>query len=303
MIVAHFALWRGLNTQAHPQGLLYDPGSGACELALAVNVDVLDQGRRLRCRPGYALAAFGHWRDGYDAPDGRAYAVLDDVLGEVLEDLSVRPLVALQSPGPVSWVALGDIVFWSNGVESGLIQWGEARAWGGRRFPVASEAARYVDPAAGQVLGAAFGRVWIGREDALHYTAGAGAWAFEKAGVSGIPFPARITMIRPVDNGLYVGTEAGVFFLAGTDPTAGMAMRRVSSDAAIPGSDVLVRADDYGRFDPVPGVIWTAPRGICLGLPDGVVINLTKNRVALEAPASGATAVALPLRYVAILHP
>lgn len=301
MITTHFSVWRGLNTSAHPEGLLYDGRSGTCELALAVDVDILDNGRRVRCRPGRVLVDSRDWRDGYNAPDGQAYAVVDGVICEVLEDLSVRPLAALQSPGPVAWAALGDIVFWSNGVESGLIQWGEAGEWGGRRFPVASEAARYVDPAAGQVLGAAFGRVWIGRDDVLHYTAG--AWNFEKAGASGIMLPARITMIRPVDDGLYVGTEAAVFFLAGANPAAGMPVRRVSIDPAIPGSDVLVRADDYGRFDPVTGVIWTGPRGICLGLPDGIVINLTKNRVALDAPASGAAAVALPLRYVAILHP
>jgi len=297
-----FARCLGLNTVSAPQSLIFDPRSGAWEAALAVNVDFVDGGRRWRTKPGCVRVESGNWRDGFDASLGGHYAVKDDVLVEVLGENSTRALMSLLTFGRVAWTDLDDLVFWSNGLEKGLIQDGEAVAWGGVSWPVASEAHRFESPPAGQVLGSHGGRIWIGVDSSLCFTEGAGGWHFWQPAANIIEMPGRITMIRGLAEGLYVGTSAGVYYLAGTDPDQ-MRLRRVFSDPTIPGLDAHVQADNFGKFDPVRAVVWVTPHDVCLGLPDGLVVQLIKDRVALDAPASTGGLVLLPKRLVAVLHP
>lgn len=301
-----FQGFRGLNTVSSPEALRYDPRTGSCELAVAMDVDILDGGRRMRRRPGRSRVAAGHWRDAWNAPDGAAYAVVDDVLCEVRADLSTRPLVALQSPGPVVYAALGDLIFWSNGIEAGMVQSGEAAAWGGKTYPVRSEAGRFISPPPGAVLAGFAGRVWIADGCLLCFTAGPGRWHFYEDAAGSIELPGEIAMIRPVDDGLYVGTSLGTYYLAGSDPAR---MTRLLVDAdpvTAPGSDVAVRADEISPKAPPSGAcLWTSQRGILCGLPGGIVLKLTHSQAAFDAPAARAAAVWLPTsrRYVVVLHP
>lgn len=291
----------GLNTQAAPEALTWDGQTGAWEAAQLINVDVLD-GRRIRRRPGFSSVDARAWRDPFTGPDGRQYAVVDDVLSLILPDLSTYPLVALLTPGRVVWCSLDDVVFWTNSIERGLIQAGTPGPWGGKTWPIRDEADRFVPPPPGQVLGSFAGRVWIGEGTMLHFTEGAGFFHFYQDAASYFEMPGEVTMIQGVDNGLFAGTSAGVYFLAGLDPLQ-MQPRLVSDDPAILGSDVACRADDWGKFDPATAVLWTSSRGVCLGLQDGLVISLTKNRVALDVPAASGAPVLLPRRYVVVLHP
>ncbi|MHC1788993.1 hypothetical protein [Solidesulfovibrio sp.] len=298
-----FQSWRGLNTVSSPEALRHDPRTGAFELAVAVNVDVLDSGRRAKTRPGFGLALPGDWRDGYTAPDGRAYAVKDNVLVEVLGDLSTRPLAALATSGRVAWAALDDLVFWTSGVESGMIRAGEALAWGGKVYPEASEAGRYVAPPPGTVLAGFAGRVWIGAGPLLHYTDGDDGQFYQDA-ANYLEMPGEITVLAPVDDGLYVGTTAGVWFLAGTDPTTGLQMVPVSSDAATPCTSLPIRSDEITqKYNAAGAAIWTSRHGIVFGLTGGIVLQPTKDRVALDAPAQFGAACLVGRRYVVLLHP
>lgn len=304
LVTIPFRSCSGLNTVAAPEALTYDGQTGAWEAAQLVNLDVLDGGRRLRTRPGHSLVASGVWRDVYTAPNRRVYAVVDDVLVEVLADLSTRSLVALTTAGRVAWCALDDLVFWTNGVEMGLIQDGEAAAWGGKTWPVASEADRFISPPPGQVLGAYAGRVWIGAGSSLHFTEGAGGWHFYQDAVDQIEMAGEVTMIAPVDDGLYVGTDAGVWFMAGADPTKGMPMTMVSPFPAVLGTSRRVRSDNVtSKYNPAGATLWMSSRGAMLGMPSGIVVQLTGNRVVLDAPASFGAPLLLDSRYTVILHP
>uniref|UniRef100_I2Q025 Uncharacterized protein n=1 Tax=Desulfovibrio sp. U5L TaxID=596152 RepID=I2Q025_9BACT len=293
----------GLNTVSAPEALTYDGQTKAWEAADLVNLDVLDGGRRIKTRPGFSLALAGDWRDGFTAPDGRAYAVKDDALVEVLADMSTRSLVALAAPGRVSWAALDDLVFWSNGAESGMVRDGEAVAWGGYDYPENSEAGRYVAPPAGTILAGFAGRVWIGEGRLLHYTDGDDGQFYQDA-ADYLEMPAEITILAPVDDGLYVGTTAGVWFLAGSDPTQGMQMVPVSSDPATPCTSLPIRSDEVTqKYNPAGAAIWTSRYGIVIGLTGGIVLQPTKDRVALDAPAQFGAACLVGRRYVVVLHP
>lgn len=303
VIALRFGPCLGLNTVSAPEALTYDGQTKAWEAASLVNLDVIDGGRRSKLRPGYSLAQAGDWRDGFTAPDGRAYAVKDGVLVEVLADLSTRALVALTTSGRVAWAALDDLVFWTNGVESGMIRAGEAAAWGGKTYPEASEAGRYVSPPAGMALVGFAGRIWIGEGSMLHYTDGDDAQFYQDA-ANYLEMPADITVLAPVDDGLYVGTTAGTWFLADSDPTTGMPMVQVSSDPATPCTSVPIRSDEVTqKYNPAGAAIWTSRHGIVFGLSSGIVLQPTKDRVALDAPAQYGAACLVGRRYVVLLHP
>ena len=293
----------GLNTISAPDALPVDPQTGSWQAARLVNLDVRDGGRRLVTRPGSIRAATGHWRDGYDAPDGRHYAVVDDVLCEVLDDLSTSPIVGLAVSDPVVWASLDANVYWSNGTEAGLLVAGVLMPWGTYTYPAASEAARFQGPPAGTVMCGFAGRVWIGVGSLLYFSTGDDAQFLDSAG-GYLEMPAEITMLAPVDDGLYVGTTAGVWFLAGTDPMGGQQVTQVSPDAAVPHSAIAVRSDEVTqKYNPAGAVIWTSRRGIVVGLSGGIVLQPTKDNVALEvSPSYGAPAL-LDRRYVVVLHP
>jgi hypothetical protein len=294
----------GLNTQVDADALAYDGQTTAWEAAVVVNADFVGGGKMYRRRPGYSLAMAGNWRNAFKAPNGRQYAVVNDVLSEVLPDLSTSPLVALTTPGRVTWAGLHDLVFWSNGIEQGLIQEGEATTWGGKAYPVESEAGRFVSPPPGTVLAAFAGRVWIADGASLYYTAGADQWQFLDAAGGEIPMSALVTMLQGVDDGLYVGTTAGVWFLAGLNPVQGMVATLVSPFPAIPASSVYVRSDDVTqKYNPAGAAFWMSTKGIMCGLPSGIVLQLTKNRVALDAPASFAAVWLSDRRVTFVLHP
>lgn len=303
MVEVTFTTCLGLNTASAPESLSYNGETKAWEAASLVNLDVVEDGRRMKTRPGYSLAKTGEWRDGFTSPGGRAYAVKDDTLVEVLSDLSTRNLVVLDTYGRVSWTSLDTLVFWTNGVESGMIRDGEAVAWGGKTYPESSEAGRYVSPPTGVALAGFAGRVWIGEGNILHYTDGDDAQFYQDA-ANYLEMPAAITVLSPVDDGLYVGTEAGVWFLSGSDPTNGMQMVLVSSDPAIPGSSLPVRSDDIApKQTPAGATIWTSRNGIVFGLKNGTVIQPTKDRVVLDIPAQVGAACLIGRRYVVLLHP
>lgn len=303
MVGVRFSQCLGLNTISSPEALPHDPQTGAWAAASLVNLDVLDGGRRLRTRPGFSLAEAGHWRDAYNAPDGRTYAVVDGLICEVRSPSETVPLVSLAAPGRVVWAALGLNVYWSNGVESGRILGGVVVPWGGYTWPVASEAGRYSDMPAGGVMAGFAGRVWIGDGSLLLYSVGDDA-QFHEGAANYLEMPATITMLAPVDDGLYVGTMAGAWFLAGTDPTQGMPMTLVSADPVVPFSFVSVRSDEITKqVNPCGAAIWTSRRGIVFGLSGGIVIQPTKDNVALDVSPSYGAPVLLGRRYVVVLHP
>lgn len=101
--------------------------------------------------------------------------------------------------------------------------------------------------------------------------------------VSGfIPFPDEITGIGGLDTGrfagLYVGTTERVYFLQGTEPER-MNVVEVMNYGMIPGT--MVKADGrlIGEGANTSVLLWSSPRGVCAGYPEGEVNNLTQRRI------------------------
>jgi hypothetical protein len=93
-----------------------------------VNADVLSSGR-IKRRSGTTQKIAGKVHSLF--PLGNVmYAVINRVLSAVLIDYSAIDLRDLSSNRPVSYTAVADQIFYSNGVEKGVIYNGESRHWG-----------------------------------------------------------------------------------------------------------------------------------------------------------------------------
>jgi hypothetical protein len=90
--------------------------------------------------------------------------------------------------------------------------------------------------------------------------------------------PAPITMNKAVDDGLYIGSQYGVTFLAGAD-IGQFAPRAADKLPPIPGSAMKVDGALFG----VPGdaVAWLTQRGWVLGAAGGQTKRLTESQMAL----------------------
>ena len=96
-----------------------------------------------------------------------------------------------------------------------------------------------------------------------------------------IVFPETITLVEPVQNGIYISADE-TYWLAGDD---------IEQAAMLP---VLPYRAVAGTAKPVPNknsVFWMSERGGVVGEPGGVVTNIQEQTVAVDAARFGATMV------------
>ena len=98
-----------------------------------------------------------------------------------------------------------------------------------------------------------------------------------------------ITGAVPVDDGVFIGTETEIFFLAGNDPTTGMELRQVADVGMIPGTAVPAMGDKVASAKMRGSVmLCTTPEGICIGGNGGEFVNVSARTFAPPAASNGA---------------
>lgn len=103
-------------------------------------------------------------------------------------------------------------------------------------------------------------------------------------------FPANVTMIKRVTNGLYVGTTTHTYFLAGDG--ASFEQRLISNRGVIYGTAATCPGEYVPSLNSkTPIVIWASPLGIFAGAESGNYINMSFNTVALPGGGSGSACV------------
>lgn len=264
------------------------------ELEAAVNVDIDDAGQ-LRRRRGYQQRDASHHHSA-ETISGRTFVVRDGVLGTLGMNFTFTSLVEV-GLDPLSYTAVGDTVYFGSRTASGKIVNGVAQAWGAEVSP-----GQWISPVmrptdtlgaiAGRMLGAVpmateiehyKGRIYLANERLL--------WATElylydlvDKTKNFIQFENDITMVRAVDDGLYVGTTAQLFFLSGI-LAKGLERTLIVDSPVIRGSAVWAPTADVhpqAKNGPVPegnSPVFMTGDGICVGLNGGQVYNLTRGRV------------------------
>lgn len=145
-------------------------------------------------------------------------------------------------------------------------------------------------PPKGQHLAYHRGRIWIAQDGFLFATPALSGYEYcdlrDFAHVDG----SAIRVLGGVEHGLFVGTERGVYFLAG-DRLEELDMRTLSRAPAVAHSLVYVDGATATGKSELAGqrcALFATAEGVLLGLPDGSVENLTKERYAFDAAALGA---------------
>lgn len=91
-------------------------------------------------------------------------------------------------------------------------------------------------------------------------------------------FGVRVQAIGAVSDGLFVATEKETYFLAGTDPLDMVPDVKLPY-GAFPGTMIQIDGRLVGQGQETLALLWAAPRGFCVGLPGGTVLNLTERQV------------------------
>lgn len=101
-----------------------------------------------------------------------------------------------------------------------------------------------------------------------------------------LEFGSRIRMVAPTDDGIYVGDEAGVHWLAGANPeTAGMT---TVAGRAVEDTLVFATGAHLGAQTELALPVWLSEDGPAVGLPGGAVRLPNARRFRFDAPDRGA---------------
>lgn len=106
----------------------------------------------------------------------------------------------------------------------------------------------------------------------------------------GYRFSSPITIVAPVDDGVYLGTETEVIFLEGRDVTE-LVYRPRCDYGAIFGTLAYSSADDVNPNAQGRAAIFATTQGICAGYNGGQIANLTQERFSYPVTKRGAAVV------------
>ena len=273
------------------------------DLERAINIDLDDAGQASR-RRGRTLRSSGSWHSIRDI-EGKAYGVKDGILGIIRPDYSFDALYGVGT-APICYTEVAGDVYFSGVAASGVIgsdetlsQWGHTDGQGLWLSPVLQPTETlgevagklYGDPPRATQIEAYKGRIYL--------AVGKTLWATELYRYhyvdrtrGFVQFEHDITMLKAVDDGLYVGTTGGLYFLGGV--FGSFKLSTIVADMVLPGSDVWVPTDlvhPQARNGPMPtgmaAVVMTTA-GILACFDGGTVHNLTHDRMIFPQGVSAA---------------
>lgn len=292
-------LFNGIKNTVTPERLL------PSDLEAAVNIDLDDAGQARR-RRGFAKVSDGAFHSLFSGA-AKSYAVKDGVLGILGTNYNFTALQALVGPHHLAYVEVGEHIYYSSLTDSGIIHsddtvtpWGTVGGDGTWLSPVLAPT-ETLGLVSGKLLGAPPMATSLTEYSGRIYMAvGPVLWAtelylhrFVDKTRTFIQFESDITALMSVDDGLFVGTDVGLFFLSG--PFAQMSRKQLMSARVLPGSATrvpgeLVHPDARSErpYNLGDAAMFVTDAGICAGFIGGACYNLTETRMILPHAASAA---------------
>lgn len=291
----------GLNTQVDPTRLPFDGQSGIQDLAVAYNIDHDATGRISR-RKGFSATlvtqdSHSLWCDG-----GECLFVTGNSLCVLHGDYTSTVVATISAGARLSYVQVNKKAFWANGIETGYVQDTVNNDWVMGTYYGPETTRQYSGPPIGNHLAFFGGSIFVTQGDTVWHTEPFSLNQFDLVR-DYYQFQTAIRMFRPVSDGIYVSTERNVYFLSGSSPRD---LRRIHKTGypAVEWTDTHVPLETMLVFQGIAqvGAMWTSTEGICVGLPDGQVMNLTKAKVSFPTALRGA-GIFLDKRYIVTLEP
>lgn len=251
----------------------------------ADNVDISKKGNVSR-RPGRVKVYDGTidaaWGDGQDflfVEDGSLKQLHTDYTATVLTSLSITPTTLYVMRSSMNWL------YWSTGFEHGVVVEGVNRGWSTADENYWSEAVDeavlvhelHTDPMpVGTQMVEFAGRIWVVYGNMVIYSDPYSELTDLRENF--IPVGEHITNLGKVSGGLFITTDSHSYFLAGNDP-AEMSIEERAPFGAISNTILQVDGRVLGEGQNTLSLLWASPQGICGGLPNGTLINITKQEV------------------------
>jgi hypothetical protein len=130
----------------------------------------------------------------------------------------------------------------------------------------------------GKIVRAFNGRLLVARGKLIYFSEPF-APALHRPVEGFIPFPDRVTMVRPIDEGVYVGTTKATYWLAGTD-IAKAELVKAQDEGVAEASDSVVEA----------GVVqWFSHEGLVRGDRAGQITEMQADTAPAQTASSAAT--------------
>lgn len=148
------------------------------------------------------------------------------------------------------------------------------------------ETAEMRAPSPGHIVRYFSGRMYIARRDTIIFTEPL-RYSLTRPSQGVYMFPSDVTLMEPVLDGIYVGFEGGVVFIAGTDPYQ-VEQVNVLQHSPVPRASTMIPGESVGANSAHVPVWWGKDGAMVAGLPGGQVEQLTKDRLATPRFASGA---------------
>lgn len=257
------------------------PRDRAIAFTKAVNVDI-DKTFKPSRRDGKEKKLSGDFRSIWTG--GVTLAVKDGNLVSINPDTFSTALVKSNvGVSRMYYAEIGDKVYFSNGTVMGYVEDGIAY-----NLPVPTIEFKRAMPA-GELLTFFKGRLLVAKGPCIYYSDAADYDQYD--GRSGIvQFKSDVTLMAPVNDGLFVSDASGTYFMRGTSPEK-WSKERVADYGAKKMPPAKIRDMQLGDYTVGNPVMWVSQRGLCVGGDGGFLKNLTESKYKLPVnvqQASGA---------------
>jgi len=142
------------------------------------------------------------------------------------------------------------------------------------------------NPPAGSIVAYFAGRMLVAANGVIYPSR---PYAYELFDLrEAVPFGgARIDLLAPVSDGVFVAAGDQTIFLAGRDPSTWVYTVKAAY-GAIPGTAVRSFGGVFAPDRDEQCVMWASPRGVCAGFDGGRFVNFTEDRFAFPVQPAGA---------------
>ena len=280
----------GLNTRVDPVRIEYNSKTGIQELSAGVNVDI-DDSLRLSRRKGFSVARSGEYHSLFPT-ELYIVAVKDDKLYCIYPDFTSIELRTVTKGALMSYMRLGDKVYYCNGHENGYVLKNLNYAWAasvnGLGYVGPTTQRTFSDPPIGHLLVYHGAKVYIAENNLV--------WESEKfaphwfdTSQSHIEHASRITLLCKTVDGLYIGDEESIWSYVGSGADD-FIVKQVTNYPAIEGTLCMIEGENIGSGDIFSGYIpvFTTTKGICIGGPEGQLLNISRNKISYPRARYGA---------------
>jgi hypothetical protein len=278
---------------------------GPNDLERAINVDLDDAGQPRRRRGYNQRSSVSH--HSLRTVGDRTFVVRNGNLGRLREDYSFLSIVADVGIAPVAYTEVNGEVYFSNTEAAGVIDaddvllpWGKTDGQNRWVSPVFSPTdtlgaigGRLLgDPVRATCLESYKGRIYLALGKTLWATE-LYAYHFVDKTKNYMQFEHEITMLGAVDNGIYVGTTGGLYFIQGI--LGQFKLSQINSDAVLPGSSVAMPSElvhPQARNQPMPSsvaIVFMSHGGVMAGFDNGTCYNLTNGTIEFPQGVSAAS--------------